>query len=215
MKVGDLVIVRQFSTTAFTALTALTIHSCSASVDGTGATLSAALTGGTAILSATSASAPAVTDDSGDGYALGSTWYNTTTTDVWFCADASVGAAVWVPVGPLKITMGYQAISTKATDAAVAHFVTPFKFKILKIYTVINGALATNNATATTAIAGTGVTNGVVTITQAGSAASDIDVATPTALHTGAAGALITVTIGGASTATDTANVFITLAQTA
>lgn len=215
MKVGDLVIVRQFSTSAFTALTALTIHSCSASVSGTGATLSATLSGGTAILSNSAASAPLVTSDSAAGYALGSTWYNTATLEAWYCADATATAAVWVPIGPTQVTLCNNGLSSKASDAAVARFIAPFKFRIVRVDTVLNGALATGDATFTTAIAGTGVTDGVVTATESGSAAGDIDTATPSALNTGAAGALITVTGGGASTATATADIQVTLVQTA
>jgi hypothetical protein len=39
--------------------------------------------------------APAVTDDSGDGYAVGSRWINTTTGAEYVAMDVSVGAAVW------------------------------------------------------------------------------------------------------------------------
>jgi len=38
---------------------------------------------------------PTATDDSGDGYSIGTIWVNTTADTVWFCVDASVGAAVW------------------------------------------------------------------------------------------------------------------------
>lgn len=45
-----------------------------------------------------SASAPTVNDDSGDGYALGKCWVNTSTDVIYYLADTSVGAAVWRPV---------------------------------------------------------------------------------------------------------------------
>ena len=44
-------------------------------------------------LSATTA--PGVGDDSGDGYAVGSDWIDTTNDEAYVCVDASVGAAVW------------------------------------------------------------------------------------------------------------------------
>ncbi len=40
--------------------------------------------------------APAVTDDSGSGYAVGSRWCDTTADKEYVCLDASVGVAVWV-----------------------------------------------------------------------------------------------------------------------
>lgn len=44
-------------------------------------------------LSATTA--PTANEDSGDGYAVGSTWINVTTDEAYVCLDATVGAAVW------------------------------------------------------------------------------------------------------------------------
>jgi hypothetical protein len=38
---------------------------------------------------------PSVTDDSSQGYSVGSLWINTTTDAAFTCVDASVGAAVW------------------------------------------------------------------------------------------------------------------------
>lgn len=40
--------------------------------------------------------APGVSDDSDDGYAVGSRWLDTTNDKEYVCTDASVGAAVWV-----------------------------------------------------------------------------------------------------------------------
>jgi hypothetical protein len=42
------------------------------------------------------AAAPTINDDSGDGYAVGSRWINTTTDKEYVLTDATVGAAVWV-----------------------------------------------------------------------------------------------------------------------
>jgi hypothetical protein len=41
--------------------------------------------------------APAVTDDSGDGYSVGSVWIDVTGDDAYICVDATAGAAVWIP----------------------------------------------------------------------------------------------------------------------
>lgn len=38
---------------------------------------------------------PTVNDDSGDGYGVGSLWFDVTHDIMWSCLDASVGAAVW------------------------------------------------------------------------------------------------------------------------
>jgi len=38
---------------------------------------------------------PTINDDSADGYGIGSVWFNQTLGGVYFCFDATVGAAVW------------------------------------------------------------------------------------------------------------------------
>ncbi|MGE3914057.1 MAG: hypothetical protein AB7F78_00040 [Hyphomicrobiaceae bacterium] len=125
-------------------------------------------------------------------------------------AETSAGAGV--AGGFLASRNG---ISSKASDAAVARFIAPFKGKIVRMDTVLNGALATGDATVTLAIAGTPVTGGVATATQSGSAAGDVDTATPTAANTFTQGQLITATVGGSSTATATLDVQLVLEETA
>jgi len=44
--------------------------------------------------------APAVGDDSADGYSVGSSWFDTTNDDAYVCLDASAGAAVWKKTTP-------------------------------------------------------------------------------------------------------------------
>ncbi len=46
------------------------------------------------------AAAPVVTDDSASGYEINSRWLDLTNFKVYECLDASVGAAVWVLLGP-------------------------------------------------------------------------------------------------------------------
>lgn len=46
------------------------------------------------------ATVPALTDDSADGFGAGSTWLNTATNQAYLCRSAAVGAAVWVPLNP-------------------------------------------------------------------------------------------------------------------
>ena len=38
---------------------------------------------------------PAITDDVGDGYSVGSHWYDTTNDKAYVCLDITLGAAVW------------------------------------------------------------------------------------------------------------------------
>lgn len=80
---------------------------------------------------------------------------------------------------------------------ATYYLVCPHAGDIAKIYTVIDGAVSTADITVTANIAATPVTNGVVTIATAGSAAGDVDVATPTAANTVTAGQAINLVVTG------------------
>jgi hypothetical protein len=53
----------------------------------------------TAKVNLSSATDPGVNNDSSSGYAVGSTWHNTTAGRVWTCNGAAVGAADWVLSG--------------------------------------------------------------------------------------------------------------------
>lgn len=92
------------------------------------------------------------------------------------------------------------AVSLDIADGsaeATYYLVTPFAGTIKKIYTVTDGTVSTADITVTAAIGATGVTNGVVTIATSGSAAGDVDVATPTAANTVTAGGAVNFTVTG------------------
>lgn len=101
--------------------------------------------------------------------------------------------------------------------SAVHYIVSPYAGTIVKIWSVLNSeALATGNATLTASIGGVAVTNGAITITQAGSAVGDVDSATPTAANTVTAGQAIAVTLGGSNSAEGAyANVSIVIRRSA
>lgn len=80
---------------------------------------------------------------------------------------------------------------------ATKRVVCPIAAKVVSINTVIEGALATGDAVLTGKISGTAITDGVVTITQAGSAAGDVDTATPSAANVAAAGDTLDLTLSG------------------
>lgn len=90
----------------------------------------------------------------------------------------------------------------RGAQAVVYREVMPRAGTIAKIWTALQAALATGNATITASINGVAVTTGVVTITQAGSAAGDVYSATPTAANAFVAGDVVELTVGGTNTAT-------------
>jgi len=96
-------------------------------------------------------------------------------------------------------------VSTSST----VYIASPIAGTIEKIYTVIDGAIATADAVLTASIGAAAITGGVVTIANAGSAAGDVDVATPTAANVVAVGDQINIATNGASTNTVVANISI------
>jgi hypothetical protein len=87
---------------------------------------------------------PTVGDDSADGYAPGSVWVNNTANTVFICADAAVGAAVWINVTPAAAgapldspaftgvpTAPTAAAGTNTTQLATTAFVQAVKNALL------------------------------------------------------------------------------------
>lgn len=117
--------------------------------------------------------------------------------------------------GANKIILALQDIDLVGAHEAVVRLVSPVAGDIAKIYSVIDGALTVGDATLTAKIGATAVTGGVVTITQDGSDAGDIDDATPSDNKTVSVGSLLSITVGGTNTAEKTANVVIVITPSA
>lgn len=85
-----------------------------------GAVWSDQAVGGTSLLNNMTATvAPTVNDDSGDGYAVNSGWFNTVTGILYFCQSASAGAAVWLAVPPSSGT-GVTDLTVSATRSLIS-----------------------------------------------------------------------------------------------
>lgn len=102
----------------------------------------------------------------------------------------------------------YGEIADVSTAGQI-YIPVPDDGKIIKAFSVIDGAIATSDATLTLKIGGTAVTNGTITITQSGSAAGDVDTAEPTAANAVVEGDAIEVETDGASTNTVKAGICI------
>jgi hypothetical protein len=108
-------------------------------------------------------------------------------------------------VGKVFVPLKVATIAGSNTYYAV----TPVAGRVTKIWSIIEGVLTTGDATLTAKINGTGITTGVLTITQSGSAAGDVDSAVPTALNVVAAGDKLSLTVGGSNaTATEADCIF-------
>lgn len=91
--------------------------------------------------------------------------------------------------------------------AGVSRVLSPFEGRVVKIWSVIEGVLTTGDATLTARIEGSAITTGVITITQAGSAAGDKDSCVPTAANVVAIGNELSMLLGGSNATASVANV--------
>lgn len=105
-----------------------------------------------------------------------------------------------VAVGATADELNEQVLCLDIADGsaeAVYFMVCPHAGAITKIQSVIDGAVSTADITITPKIGATAVTDGVVTIATAASAAGDVDSATPSAANVVTAGQAINFTVTG------------------
>lgn len=117
--------------------------------------------------------------------------------------------------GANKVILEIRDVDLVGANAEVKRVVSPVAGTIAKLYSVINGALTTGDATLTGKIGATPITDGAITITQAGSAAGDVDSATPSAANVVAVGDVISITVGGTNDAAKLGDVVIVITPSA
>jgi len=118
---------------------------------------------------------------------------STTTAPLYVVFEITEDVAQSEDVVHLTVTLA------DVSTASSAWVVSPIAGNITSIKSVLYGAIITADSTVTAKIAGVAVTNGVLTVAFAGSAAGDVDTATPTALRTVTAGQAIEIATDGAS----------------
>jgi hypothetical protein len=117
---------------------------------------------------------------------------------------ASTAAAARTALGADELALTMRVANLVGADAKVYRAVAPVAGDIVDLQSVLEeAALATGDATLTFSIGGTPITGGAITITESGSAAGDVDSATPSAANTVAADDVIECTVGGTNTDPD------------
>lgn len=117
---------------------------------------------------------------------------------------------VWVKFGDRETRKTFLSIDIPTLVAGGTYrTLAPIAGTIKKIWTVINGVLTTGNATLTGSIGATPITNGLVTVIQAGSAAGQTFTAVPTAANTVNAGDVISFAVGGTNATASTAELLV------
>lgn len=67
--------------------------------------------------------APTTTNDVSEGYVVGSTWFDETTSNFYICSDNTLNAAVWVQINSIESGIWTPVISDNGTDGlATAYF---------------------------------------------------------------------------------------------
>jgi len=105
-------------------------------------------------------------------------------------------------------------IANLVTDTTY-YLATPYAGTITSITSVIDNAFTTANCVITAKIGSTAVTNGVLTITQSGSAAGDVDTATPSGNNTLTAGQAVNFVIATSNATTTRCTITVIIRRTA
>lgn len=112
---------------------------------------------------------------------------------------------------------GKVYLTGKIVDVSTAgqiYIPTPVAGTVTKIWSALNGAIGTADATLTPKIGGTPITDGAITIATASSAAGDVDSSTPSAANTVTAGGSIEIETDGASSNTVSVEILIEITPT-
>lgn len=102
----------------------------------------------------------------------------------------------------LEVTLPFQIADVSTAGQVFIPIPLGFDGTVVEIITVLNGAIGTADVDLTAKIAGVALTNGVITITQSGSATGDVDSVNPTSNNAVAAGGTVEIETDGASTNT-------------
>ena len=102
-------------------------------------------------------------------------------------------------------TLNDYFISGRISDISTAgstFVAVPDGGRIIKIMSVLQGAISGGNAAITFEIGGTAMTNSAITVAHSGSAAGDVDTSSPTAANRVEEGGTIELITDGGSTGT-------------
>lgn len=112
---------------------------------------------------------------------------------------------------PMLRERTFEIYYADVSTAGSSFLYVPFRGRITAIGSVLHVAISVADSAITTAINSTAITGGAWTVTQSGSAAGDVDVATPTAANRVVEGDVIKFTTDGGSTTTAPITFFVTI----
>lgn len=115
---------------------------------------------------------------------------------LWKSSASGSGEDKWTGLDESQFTLTFDLTLASAGQRYAA---APRDGKVVAIYSIIDAALTTGDEDLTAKIGGSAVTGGAITITQSGSAAGDVDSATPSAANTFSEGDALEVETDGAN----------------
>jgi hypothetical protein len=208
MRVGDMLVIRQFTSAAKTALTAQSIYSMTAVTDA--ASAASQVSGATSNLVGSGTATPDANLDVGDGYLIGSIYVETDQTpdEPYVCTNNATGAAVWQSMANDVVL---QATSPTLTSAGqtLGRLVAPFAGRITAFRAIVStAATGATDKLVRLVVSGNTVGSGTLTLVD-GDAAGTKYAATPTTDNAIAAGNQITIQSGAQPCATGVFNFFV------
>jgi hypothetical protein len=133
---------------------------------------------------------------------------STASTGTVYVSDGA-GSGTWtLPI--VTLTADIDDVSTAKSYWVVA----PYAGNITKIYTVLHNAITVADATLSFEIGGVAVTGGGITVAYTGSAAGDVDSATPSAANAVTTGQAIEIITNGGSTTSAKVTVTLVIQRT-
>lgn len=208
MNVGDFLIVKEFTSAAKTALTALTTHAITA-VAASGATAGAALSGSGSNFLGSGTATPDANYDVVDGNLVGSIYVETDQIpkEPYVCTSNGTGAAVWQSMANEAVLSIASPVLTSA--AQTLRLVAPFTGRVVGFRGVVTTvATGASDKLLRLVISGNTVTSGSLTLGH-GNAAGTRYAATPTTDNACVAGNQITLQFGAQKTATGVFNFYV------
>lgn len=209
MEQGDFILYRKFTSLSAKSSPTVSLHYVTVVTSAEDTTLSAAIgdTSGLTVPVVSGTTTPAATDDTNSGYTPGSLWVETDVDEVYANVDATSGAAIWYPLSD-HFMLTYNGINLDA-DGTLGDIALPLPVPadLVSAYSVLAGSGTSLSATCSIVLSrnATAITDGTITIANAATGA-DVDVATPSALNTFAAGDVLNGAVSTTQTSAQTAN---------
>lgn len=107
------------------------------------------------------------------------------------------GSGTWTPKENL-VELSLEGYLENISAASTVYVPVPFAGTVMKVVTVLEGAIGSSDATITVSNAAA-ASMGTITVTYTGSAAGDVDTLAPSTNNTVAADSFITIATDGAS----------------